>query len=295
MDDKELEQYREDANRINEKKGILLQELPTKEELERSRNEPSLENMLYKHIEREQKKINIKLNILMVLVIPSVIICAVIFFEYIQSQIRSGSSGPGVIHEYNGDSNVYVDKPVVYVYNDTDDAEVTVRVTDKSDGKIDTEYPASDDGAWNIEADAEGHVTYQGRNYNYLYWEDTVKSADVDFDKGFCVKGSETVSFLEDACEKLGLTDTETADFVTYWLPRMKDNAYNLIQFNPAFYKEDYELSSDDRTVDNIITAYMVYKPVENAVDIDAQDLSELNDTSRSGLTFVEWGGTELK
>lgn len=59
-----------------------------------------------------------------------------------------------------------------------------------------------------------------------------------DFSSGFCVAGSDTAAFLEDALEQLGLSRAEANEFIIYWLPRMQENAYNLIAFQHEAYTE---------------------------------------------------------
>ena len=185
-----------------------------------------------------------------------------------------------------------VKKPVIYVYNYTDDPSVVVSVTDKTDGKLGLEYPRSSKGTWLIKADENGNITYKNRQYNYLYWEDEAV-LDVDFSKGFCVPGKETASFLEGALDELGLTDAEADDFITYWLPQLVENDYNLITFNPPEYEKQYKLASAPKA-DNIIRVFMAYTPSKEYVDVEPQRLGAYNTYDRTGITLVEWGGAEI-
>ena len=52
-----------------------------------------------------------------------------------------------------------------------------------------------------------------GKVYNYLFWEG-VSHRRFDLSEGFCVKGSDTAAFLEDALAKLGLTRREANEFI---------------------------------------------------------------------------------
>ena len=119
------------------------------------------------------------------------------------------------------------EKPVIYLYPETE-----TRVTVKLDlsGELTCTYPDYD-GGWTVTAAPDGTLTGEhGQTYNYLYWEGEVAN-EFDFSKGFCVAGSDTAAFLEDALDRLGLTRREANEFLVYWLPRMQDNPYNLIAF----------------------------------------------------------------
>ena len=112
------------------------------------------------------------------------------------------------------------EKPVIYLYPETE-----TRVTVKLDlpGELTCTYPAYD-GGWVVTAAPDGTLTDEhGQTYNYLYWEGEVAN-EFDFSKGFCVAGSDTAAFLEDALDRLGLTRREANEFLVYWLPRMQDN-----------------------------------------------------------------------
>ncbi len=106
-----------------------------------------------------------------------------------------------------------------------------------------------------------------GREYNCLYWEDRTVIGDYMLRQGFCVRGEDTAEFLEKALTGLGLTQKEQDDFITYWLSQMVNSSYNVIEFNPAFYRENYELTSS-RKIDDLITVYMAFRSSDKYVDI---------------------------
>ena len=117
----------------------------------------------------------------------------------------------------------YTEKPVIYLYPEAE-TDVTVRLDYVGD--LTCTYPAYD-GAWRVAAAPDGTLTDEnGQTYRYLYWEGT-DNVQYDFSEGFCVPGSETAAFLEDALAQLGLTRAEANEFIIYWLPQMEQNAYN--------------------------------------------------------------------
>ena len=184
------------------------------------------------------------------------------------------------------DSNL-TEKPVIYLYPETE-TRVTVKLG--LSGELTCTYPAHD-GGWVVTAAPDGTLTDEhGRTYNYLYWEGEGTEA-YDFSKGFCVAGSDTAAFLEDALDRLGLTRREANEFLVYWLPRMQDNPYNLIAFQQEAYTESAKLTVSPRP-DSVLRVFMAWKPLARPVDIPAQTLPCFE---RRGFTLVEWGGAEVR
>ena len=179
------------------------------------------------------------------------------------------------------------EKPVIYLYPETE-----TRVTVKLDlpGELTCTYPAYD-GGWVVTAAPDGTLTDEhGQTYNYLSWEGEVAN-EFDFSKGFCVAGSDTAAFLEDALDRLGLTRREANEFLDYWLPRMQDNPYNLIAFQQEAYTESAKLTVSPQP-DSVLRVFMAWKPLARPVDVPAQILPGFE---RRGFTLVEWGGAEVR
>ncbi len=192
------------------------------------------------------------------------------------------------------DGNYSIKKPVIYLYPEKDDTDVTVNI--KFDGKLETVYPDfsikssdSKSGGWKVKADKDGTIHAYDREYNYLFWEGTYNVKGIQ--SGYCVAREDTKDFLEDSLAELGLTDKESADFITYWLPYMNKHKYNLISFNTTAYRQMSELNVTPKP-DTIIRVFMTYKGVDKPVDlgIEPVDITPI----RHGFTVVEWGGTEI-
>ena len=185
------------------------------------------------------------------------------------------------------DPEDYDAKPVIYLYPESK-TDVTVKLDYA--GELTCTYPEYQDG-WKVTASPDGTLTdADGQTYNYLYWEGE-NSVSYDFSSGYCVAGSDTASFLEDALRQIGLTRQEANEFIVYWLPLMKENPYNLIAFQSDVYTQAAQLSVDP-TPDTVIRAFMAWKPLKDAVEIPAQDLTA---PDRTGFTVVEWGGSQVR
>ena len=176
-------------------------------------------------------------------------------------------------------------KPVIYLYPETT-TNVTVALDVK--GSLTCVYPAYDNG-WHVTAQPDGTLTdAAGREYYCLYWE-AESEASFDFSQGFCVPGSDTAAFLEDALAQLGLTEREANEFIIYWLPQMERSAYNLISFQTDTYTDIAKLTVSP-TPDTVIRVFMAWQELDAPVDVPPQQLTA---PARSGFTVVEWGGTQ--
>ena len=189
--------------------------------------------------------------------------------------------------EPKGDERPADAKPVICLYPE-EEMDVTVRL-DYS-GKMTCTYPVYDDG-WRVTARPDGTLTDDaGQTYNYLYWEG-INDVDYDFTEGFCIAGSDTAAFLEDALSRLGLTRREANEFIVYWLPLMQENPYNLISFQSDIYKQAAKLSIEPMP-DTMLRVFMAWKPVKEIMDLPEQELVA---TPRTGFTVVEWGGCQME
>ncbi len=178
-------------------------------------------------------------------------------------------------------------KPVIYCYPQQG-TEVTVKLDYA--GELTCTYPAYENG-WTVTASPDGTLTdADGQTYNYLYWEG-VDAIDYDLSQGFCVPGTDTAAFLEDALAALGLNRREANEFIVYWLPLMEGNPYNLIAFQSDVYTEAAKLTITP-TPDTLLRVFMAWKPLDSAVDLPAQALTA---PERTGFTVVEWGGCQVK
>lgn len=187
-----------------------------------------------------------------------------------------------------GCTDVTNEKPVIYLYPEQVQ-EVYVQL--ELDGEFTCTYPEYDNG-WKVKAYPDGTLRDQdtGKEYNYLFWEGT-SGTEYDLSRGFVVEGKDTAGFLEEKLAYLGLNEKERNEFIVYWLPRMEDNKYNLITFQGEDYTEHAKLKISPEP-DSILRVFMVYKPLDKAIDIPEQELEPFE---REGFTVIEWGGAEME
>ena len=111
-------------------------------------------------------------------------------------------------------------------------------------------------------------------------------------EEGFVVKGVDTIKFLEEKLEILGLKEKESEEFIIYWLPQMEKNKYNYIRFEKIDEINKEMPLNISKKPDSVIRIMMNFKALDKKVDIKEQ---KLENPKREGFTVVEWGGTEIK
>lgn len=188
-----------------------------------------------------------------------------------------------------GPVNPKTAKPVIYLYPEKE-TEVSVKLNFY--GKLTYMYPKYNNG-WNVTAYPDGRIinSTDKSEHRYIFWEG-ISPHKWSLDNGFVVKGKDTEKFLKEKLSYIGLTPFEYNDFITFWVPRMQDNEYNIISFSSM---EEYEAIAKlqiEPKPDSILRVHMAWKSINKPIDIPEQELKPF---SRQGFTAVEWGGTEVK
>lgn len=180
---------------------------------------------------------------------------------------------------------IRVYKPVIYLYPA---ATQNVRVALDYNGTLTHTYPKYPAQGWNVEARPDGELRdlATGKTYYELFWEGE-SHYKYDVSTGFVVKGEETADFLDNALAQLGLNRREANEFITFWLPQLERNPYNLLHFATTEYTTQAKLNVSPHP-DTEIRFILVYSPLSQPINIKPQTL---NAPPRKGFTLVEWGG----
>jgi hypothetical protein len=186
---------------------------------------------------------------------------------------------------------IFMKKPVVYVYPEKKQI-VSVQV--EIDGPFVAQYPKMHEGAWRMIATPEGTLfdPTSEKRYSYLFWEGlSGKQFELDATQAFCVKGDEADTFLERVSVAYALNDKERTDFISYWVPALAQNNYNIIQFlTPEAYEKHARMIVAPKP-DAVIRLFMIFKGAAEPVVVGAPELPSLR---RGKFTVVEWGGANL-
>lgn len=182
-------------------------------------------------------------------------------------------------------------KPIIYLYPE-EKTKVNIQLDYK--GELLFSYPKYPQNGWNVTAHPDGTLLKEnGMEYYGLFWEGIPYKQLSIGDKGFVVKGEETVAFLEKSLSQLGLNRREAMEFIIFWQPKMEKNLYNLIHFSTGEYEDTARLKISPAP-ETIIRVMMVFQPIVEPIEIEPQDLSAMH-KERRGFTVVEWGGTILQ
>ena len=284
-----------DEQQSNEDIVALKQQI---EELERKY--ATLQSNVSKSLEENKDKNEHSLKILSTIMISFTIGLFVLLIVFIATT--------SIRKEHDSKFTNVVDKPAIYVYENKDSNEQIQNYTvslsvNNENNKIKTIYPiATIDGntySWNISVDKnKSGLVYDNQNYDYLFW-DAESNIDFEFNNGFCIKGSNTKDFLEEKLYSMGLNEKEVHDFVVYWLPIMQNNNYNLISFvgidkNDTYNKDfDLQLLDDGTPIGDSFRVIIVWKSVDEKVDIEEQTLPHFNRPTNKPY-MIEWGGCEI-
>jgi len=255
-----------------------------KEEVKNTNNQELNNN------EKEPKKeMKIKVWVLLVILIILVVIGIVTWGKITEDNCENSTK----IHNGNGtimiDGPMIVAKPIIYIYPQ-EEIEISVKLGYPE--KITCSYPKYVDG-WNVIARPEGNLIDKEteRNLYALYWEG-INTLNTEIKDGFVVKGEDTIKFLEEKLEILGLNEIEAEEFIVYWLPKLEANKYNYIRFaTMEEINEDMPLEFSVEP-DTLIRVLMEFKGLEEYIEVPEQ---KLETPERKGFVVVEWGGTELK
>ena len=178
-------------------------------------------------------------------------------------------------------------KPVLYLYPEKD---MDVRVTFGNEKVLKTTYPKYNK-EWNVHVKSDGSITDKdGRGYYALYWDEN-NNLKEEFKTGFYVKSEDSIKFLEEKLNEIGLTEREANEFIMYWLPKLENNKYNYIRFQTlAEMDKNMKLDINPKP-DTLIRVRMEYKALDKKIKVKEQ---KLNKVERQGYTVVEWGGTNI-
>ncbi len=173
-------------------------------------------------------------------------------------------------------------KPIIYIYP-TEDIDLTIKLGNEN--LLTHTYPKYKD-SWNVRVSTDSNIyDYDTkRNYYGLYWEG-IDTYEPDYNVGFVVKGEDTVSFLEEKLDILGLSEREINEFIIYWIDKLESNKYNYISFRSSEYLMPLEFSKNP---DTLIRVMMDFKALDSFIDVEEQELTKVE---RRGFTVVEWGG----
>ncbi len=221
----------------------------------------------------EKTTVNRRKPSVVIIVIATIVIVSVIYFVF------------GLWPEIQRSIKQQWAKPILYLYPEKD---INVNVSFENEKVLKTTYPKYKDG-WDVHVNSDGLITDKnGRNYYALYWDEELDK-DFNFKTGFYVESKDSIRFLEEKLNEIGLTEREANEFIMYWLPKMEENGNNLVHFEFTKKREKDNKINIDPKPDSMLRLGIVIKKVDKKVNIKEQKLERFD---RVGFSVVEWGGT---
>jgi len=175
-------------------------------------------------------------------------------------------------------------KPVIYLYPEK---ATKVDVVVGADVTIsDPLYPV---GGWrNVWAQPNGQLTYQGAQYDSLFWEGTGFGRYPAITAGVVVKQVDAAATIRHQLAELGLNSKEAQDFMDFWADRIPDTPYvRLTWFNTEELNRLAPLKITPKP-ETLIRVFLDMSGLHKPVELPVQKLTS---TPRRGFTVVEWGG----
>lgn len=189
-------------------------------------------------------------------------------------------------------------KPAIYLYPEQDTI-VSVRLNPAGHLTV-SDPPYDPQTGWkDIVAHPNGTLDYpvmnhesgivENKTYPYLYYEAALAAFPIP-EEGFVVEGKNLRTFFADILARVGLNETETADFIEYWMGRLSQSQpYYFIHFLDEATIEQIEPITLSHRPDTQIRIRPYFKPLAAPMSVRAQSLPI--PPPRRGFTLVEWGG----
>lgn len=177
-------------------------------------------------------------------------------------------------------------KPAIYLYPPVD---TTLTVKLHPAGQLTISDPPYDTvlGWQNILAHSDGTLTYHGTTYPYLFYEADLRRFAVP-DEGSLVAQQDLAGYFHTTLPRLGLLGREIEEFISYWLPRLREPYYFIHWLSPEKIQTIEPLTLSVQP-DTQIRLRAYFKPLSRPFPVKPQQLP--TPVTRQGFTLVEWGG----
>ncbi|TAL51111.1 hypothetical protein EPN81_00740 [Patescibacteria group bacterium] len=177
-------------------------------------------------------------------------------------------------------------KPVIYLYPES---KTNMSVWVKPRGGFSYTEPDYGDG-WNVTAYPDGRIVKQadGLEYPYLFWEGR-GGLYPQVQTYWVVEQPRVESFLRETLAKMNFNQSEIADFVEFWLPRMQSEPFYKIGFHGTNVMNELAPLSLSVKPDHVFRVLMDYEGLETWQPSNPP--VRLPRADRDGFEVMEWGG----
>ncbi len=220
----------------------------------------------------------------------------------------------GVIGEFDIKLMGGCGKPVVYLYPEKP---TSVHLSFMTSISLNTQIPFYNNG-WFVKVQPDGSLTdlqpqytdcskidslkfgseyasnaCKTNSYPYIYWSG--KSLQNSYPKaegGWIVARENLETFMSEKLKEIGLTEKESNDMTSYWVPKMKEknSPYYRISFLTTNQMNEFIPMNVNPLPDSILRIFLDHKALSIKPSVEPQP-QQFNQFIRNGFTFVEWGG----
>lgn len=177
-------------------------------------------------------------------------------------------------------------KPAIYLYPTTEQP-VSVKVDPL--GPLTYTNPIYPKNGWDVKAFPNGNISYQNKNYNYLYYETAIPDDKIEKPKeGFVIEKNQIPITLKNTLSLLGLNKKESDEFVSYWSKVLPDSPYYFIGAVSAKNLDAVAPLNISPKPDTVIRITLYFEALDKKIDVTPPYLTPVD---RTGFTVVEWGG----
>lgn len=199
--------------------------------------------------------------------------------------------------KFSNESNVTVEKPVLYFYNSNP---IEFNFNIQVDNLLFSYPKISSNQNYLFSTTENGTILDKKKHeFPYLFWES--KQKDVQLNKtvnnefsGEILKSENIISYLDSILNYLGFNSNERTDFITYWGPKLISYKYLFIQF--LFQNECSQFATYSITPkpDNLNRFYLLFSGFEYYPENLKSQSQVFHPFKREGFNVLEWGGIEL-
>ncbi len=206
-------------------------------------------------------------------------------------------------------------KPVVYLYP-TKPTQISLSFPNTPDLKI--SIPTYTNG-WNVLAKPSGTLTdlqpsatdcdkidsarfgseyakaaCASHTYPYLYWAGYANNTYPTPTGGWIVDRTQLDSFMKDKLRQIGLTDSESRDMRSYWVPMLlrRSEPYYRLSFFTTEQMNRFVPMHVAPAPDSVLRVFLDWTALNEKPAVSPQP-QQFTPFTRNGFTMVEWGGLE--
>ncbi|RKY52977.1 MAG: hypothetical protein DRP93_07285 [Candidatus Neomarinimicrobiota bacterium] len=175
-----------------------------------------------------------------------------------------------------------VDKPNIYLYP-TKKTRMTVSLDLPEGGKVTESIPDYPKKWKNIRVKPDGTIN---NKYDFLFYEADLPG-NWQYNEGWIIAQKELKFFFEMNLRDYGFNKKEIADFIEYWIPRLKDKPYYIMYPQHTAKINSIVPLKINKNVDSLLRLFYFIEGSDNNMSLKK---TQIPDFKRNGFVVTEWG-----